>query len=222
MNILLADAEIKVANLLCRNLEEIGITVDIAVDGEEVVIKAESTPYDVILMDIILPKVDGLTVIKELRSKNISTPVLCLTAKSTVNDIVAGFNAGCDGYMSKPFALTELVARLRAIDRRSNQQRDTEICVADLRLDLVSHQFWRNGKEIRLGDKEYSFLKFFMRHPNQIISRMMLAEHVWGLLDPFSNMVDVHICFLRNKIETIPGRKILHTVRGSGYILKVG
>lgn len=221
MHVLIANREINVVNFLRRKLEENGFIIDVVSNGEEAVQKGESYPYDLILMDIVLPQKDGLTVITELRRKNITTPILCLTARNTLNDIAAGLNAGGDGYMTIPFALTELTARMRAIVRRARLTCDTEIRFAGLHLDILSRKFWRSNKEVHLSDKEYSLLEYFMRHPNQILSRTMIAEHVWGYIDLFSNTVDIHVCFLRRKIDTISGNKLFHTVRGSGYVLRL-
>jgi len=221
MRILVVEDEKKVASFIKRGLEEENFTVDMAYDGEEGLFMAESNPYDLILMDIMLPKMDGLAVIKALRGKGVNSPVLCLTAKDTVDDIVSGLNSGSDDYLTKPFAFAELVARVRALLRRGTQDRGAEIRFADLRLDPVAHKVWRGGREIELTAKEYALLEYFMRNPNQILTRTMIAEHVWDYtFDSFTNIIDVYVNYLRKKIDRDFDKKLIHTVRGIGYVLK--
>ena len=221
MRILVVEDEKKVASFIKRGLEEENFTVDMAYDGEEGLYMAEANPYDLILMDLMLPKMDGLAVIKALRGKGNKTPVLCLTAKDTVEDIVSGLDSGSDDYLTKPFAFAELVARVRALLRRGVQDRGAEIRFADLRLDPVAHKVWRGGKEIDLTAKEYSLLEYFMRNPDQILTRTMIAEHVWDYtFDSFTNIIDVYVNYLRKKIDRDADKKLIHTVRGVGYILK--
>ncbi len=223
MRILVVEDEKKVASLIKRGLEEEEYTVDLAHDGEEGVLKATESAYDLILMDIMMPKKDGLTAIKELREKNISTPILCLTAKDAVDDIVTGLGSGSDGYLTKPFAFSELVARCRALIRRKNQDRGAELFFADLRLDPVSHRVWRADNELDLTAKEYGLLEYFMMNPNQTLTRIMIAEHVWDYtFDPFTNIIDVYINYLRKKVDLNFDTKLIHTVRGMGYELKEG
>ena len=222
MHVLIANHEMKVVSFLRRKLEENGFIIDAVSNGKDAVLKAKNYPYDVILMDIVLPQKDGLTAIMELRSKNIMTPILCLTEKADLNDIVAGLDAGSDSYMTIPFALTELKARMRAIVRRTRLTSDTAVCFADLRLDLMSRKLWRSNKEVHLSGKEYSLLEYFMRHPNQILSRTMIDEHVWGFIDYFSNRVDTYVFRLRRKIDINSENKFFHTVRGGGYVLRLG
>lgn len=221
MRILVVEDEKKVASFIKRGLEEELFTVDVAYDGEEGVQMAESTTYDLVLMDVMLPKKDGLSAIKELREKSIATPILCLTAKDTVDDIVSGLDMGSDDYLTKPFAFAELVARVRALIRRGSQDRGAELYFADLRLDPVGHKVWRNNKEIDLTAKEYALLEYFMRNPNQVLTRTMIAEHVWDYtFDSFTNIIDVYVNYLRKKIDRDFDKKLVHTVRGVGYILK--
>jgi len=202
MRILVVEDEKKVASFIKRGLEEESFSVDMAYDGEEGLYMAESNPYDLILMDLMLPKMDGLSVIKELRNKGNKTPVLCLTAKDTVEDIVSGLDSGSDDYLTKPFAFAELVARVRALLRRGTQDRGAEIRFADLRLDPVAHKVWRSNKEIELTAKEYALLEYFMRNPNQILTRTMIAEHVWDYtFDSFTNIIDVYVNYLRKKVD---------------------
>jgi len=221
MRILVVEDEKKVASFIKRGLEEENFAVDLAHDGEEGLYMAEANPYDLILMDVMLPKMDGLTVIKAMREKSIATPVLCLTAKDSVDDIVAGLNIGSDDYLTKPFAFAELIARVRALLRRGTKDRGAEIKYADLRLDPVAHKVWRGEREIDLTAKEYGLLEYFMRNPNQILTRTMIAEHVWDYtFDSFTNIIDVYVNYLRKKVDKDYEKKLIHTVRGMGYILK--
>jgi heavy metal response regulator len=221
MRILVVEDEKKVASFIKRGLEEEGFAVDVAFDGEEGRFMAEGNPYDLILMDVMLPKKDGLTVVRELREKGITVPVLCLTAKDTVDDIVSGLDSGSDDYLTKPFAFAELLARVRALLRRGGQDRGAEIVFADLRLDPVAHKVWRSNKEIDLTAKEYALLEYFMRNPNETLTRTMIAEHVWDYtFDSFTNIIDVYVNYLRKKIDKDFDKKLIHTVRGAGYVLR--
>jgi DNA-binding response OmpR family regulator len=168
-----------------------------------------------------LPKMDGLTVIKELRAAGKRTPVLMLTARDTTEDIVSGLEAGSDDYLTKPFAFAELLARVRALLRRGEQDRGAEISFADLRLDPVTHKVWRSDKEIDLTAKEYGLLEYMMRNPNTVLSRAMIAEHVWDYaFDSFTNIIDVYVNYLRKKVDKEHATKLIHTVRVQGYILR--
>jgi len=221
MRILVVEDEKKVASFIQRGLEGEGFTVDVAYDGESGVEMGAGTSYDLILMDIMLPKMDGLEAIKALRAKDVATPVLCLTAKDTVEDIVAGLDSGSDDYLTKPFAFAELLARVRALVRRGTQERGAEITYADLRLDPVAHKVWRSDEEIDLTAKEYALLEFFMRNPETTLTRTMIAEHVWDYtFDSFTNIIDVYVNYLRKKVDRDYAKKLIHTVRGIGYVLK--
>ncbi|PLX89208.1 MAG: DNA-binding response regulator [Desulfuromonas sp.] len=221
MRILVVEDEKKVASFIQRGLEEEEFTVDVAHDGEEGVTMAGSVSYDLILMDVMLPKKDGLTAIQELREKQIDTPILCLTAKDAVDDIVTGLDVGSDDYLTKPFAFAELVARVKALIRRGAQDRGAELNFADLRLDPVSHRVWRDNTEIDLTSKEYALLEYFLRNANQVLTRTMIAEHVWDYtFDSFTNIIDVYVNYLRKKIDRNYDKKLIHTVRGIGYVLK--
>jgi len=221
MKILVVEDEKKVASFIKRGLEEEKFEVDVAYDGEDGFQKLLDGSYGLVILDVMLPKKDGLSVVKELRIRKILTPVLMLTAKDTVDDIVAGLNSGSDDYLTKPFAFAELLARVRALLRRSEQERGAEIRFADLRLDPVTHKVWRKDKEIDLTAKEYSLLEFFMRNPNQVLTRTTIAENVWDyIFDSFTNIIDVYVNYLRKKIDRDADKKLIHTVRGVGYILK--
>jgi len=221
MHILVVEDEKKVASFIKRGLEEEKYTVDLASDGEEGLALGTAKPYDLILMDLMLPKMDGLSVIRELRQKGIHTPVLCLTAKDTVDDIVSGLDSGSDDYLTKPFAFAELLARVRALVRRGSKDRGAEIHFADLRLDPVAHKVWRGSREVELTAKEYALLEYLMRNPNQVLTRTMIAEHVWDYtFDSFTNIIDVYVNYLRKKIDKDFDKRLIHTVRGVGYVLK--
>ena len=221
MRILVVEDEKKVSSFIQRGLEGEGFTVDVAYDGESGVELGTQNSYDLILMDVMLPKMDGLEAIKALREKEVSSPVLCLTAKDTVEDIVAGLDSGSDDYLTKPFAFAELLARVRALVRRGTQERGAEITYADLRLDPVAHKIWRGETEIDLTAKEYALLEFFMRNPETTLTRTMIAEHVWDYnFDSFTNIIDVYVNYLRKKVDRDFTTKLIHTVRGIGYVLK--
>ena len=221
MRILVVEDEKKVASFIQRGLEGEGFQIDLAADGEEGVALAKANSYDLILMDVMLPKLDGLGAIRELRAANIATPVLGLTAKDTVEDIVAGLDSGSDDYLTKPFAFAELLARVRALVRRGSQERGAEITYADLRLDPVAHRVWRSGQEIDLTAKEYALLEYFMRNAEKTLTRNMIAEHVWDYtFDSFTNIIDVYVNYLRKKVDRDFSTKLVHTVRGVGYMLK--
>lgn len=221
MRILVVEDEKKVASFIQRGLEGEGFSVDVANDGESGVDLGAKSSYDLILMDVMLPKMDGLEAVKALREKGVTAPVLCLTAKDTVEDIVAGLDSGSDDYLTKPFAFAELLARVRALVRRGTQERGAEITYADLRLDPVAHKVWRSDQEIDLTAKEYALLEFFMRNPETTLTRTMIAEHVWDYtFDSFTNIIDVYVNYLRKKIDRDFPKRLIHTVRGIGYVLK--
>lgn len=221
MRILVVEDEKKVSTFIQRGLEEEGFSVAVAFDGEEGVKKAEAETFDLILMDIMLPKMDGLAAVKYLREKDIMTPILCLTARDSVDDKVTGLDIGADDYLAKPFAFVELVARCRALIRRGSNDRGAEIFFADLKLDPVAHKVWRAGEEIVLTSKEYALMEYFMRNPNRVLTRLMIAENVWDYtFDSFTNIIDVYVNYLRNKIDQKFDKKLIQTVRGAGYALK--
>jgi len=221
MRILVVEDEKKVLSFIKRGLEEEQYEISTAMDGEEGLKMAIEKNFDLIILDWMLPKLDGLSVLKELKNQKNPTSILMLTAKDSVEDIVAGLDSGSDDYLTKPFAFAELLARVRALLRRSEQDRGAEIRFNDLRLDPVSHKVWRRDKEIDLTAKEYGLLDYFMRNPNEVLTRTMIAEHVWDYtFDSFTNIIDVYVNYLRKKIDRDAAKKLIHTVRGVGYILK--
>lgn len=223
MRILLVEDEEKVASFVKRGLEEEDYQVEISTDGEAGLELALNNHYDLIIMDVMLPKKDGLTVIRELREKNEEVPILCLTAKDSVDDVVAGLNSGSDDYLTKPFAFAELTARVRALLRRPQLDRGAEIFFSDLRLDPVAHKVWRSDQLIELTAKEYSLLEYFVRNPNQTLTRTQIAEHVWDYtFDSFTNIIDVYVNYLRKKVDKDFSVRLIHTVRGVGYVMKEG
>ncbi len=221
MHILLVEDEKKVAALIKRWLEEQGYWVDMAHDGADGLKMALEGQYDLLVMDVMMPKKDGLTVVREFREHGKTTPVLMLTARDTVDDIVAGLDAGSDDYLTKPFAFAELSARVRALTRRSTMGQEAELNYADLVMDLISRKVWRGGVEITLTVKEFSLLEYMLRNPETVLTRGMIAEQAWdNAFDSFSNIIDVYINYLRRKIDRGQERKLIHTVRGQGYMLK--
>jgi two-component system copper resistance phosphate regulon response regulator CusR len=223
MKILVVEDEKKVAGFIKRGLEEDDYQVTIVHDGVEGLKQALSGEYSLVVLDVMVPKKDGLAVVKELREAGNHVPVLMLTARGTTEDIVTGLEAGADDYLTKPFAFAELLARVRALLRRSEQDRGAEIFFADLRLDPVSHKVWRSGTEIDLTAKEYGLLEYLVRNPNTVLSRAMIAEHVWDYaFDSFTNIIDVYVNYLRKKVDKDYSTKLIHTVRGQGYILREG
>ncbi|MBP1751510.1 MAG: winged-helix transcriptional response regulator [Geobacteraceae bacterium] len=221
MKILVIEDEKKVANFIKRGLEEEKFEVDTANDGETGLQMAIEGSYCLVILDVMLPKRDGMSVVRELRSRKMMVPVLMLTAKDSLDDIVAGLNSGSDDYLTKPFAFAELLARVRALLRRTELERGAEIRFADLRLDPVTHKVWRKDKEIDLTAKEYALLEFFMRNPNQVLTRTTIAENVWDyVFDSFTNIIDVYVNYLRKKVDRDADKKLIHTARGLGYILK--
>jgi len=219
MRILLVEDEHRISTYVKRGLEEEGYAVDAVFNGTDALDWAEATPYDMIVLDILLPEKDGLSVCRELRSRGDRTPVLMLTARDTVDDRVAGLDAGADDYLVKPFAIKELLARLRALTRRSTEHQTSNILqVADLSLDMRTRQVRRAGKRIELAAKEYAVLECLLREPGRVMTRTMIAEHVWNY-DTFnqSNVVDVYVRNLRRKVDDPFDKKLIHTLRGAGY-----
>jgi heavy metal response regulator len=219
MRILLVEDERRISAYVKRGLEEEGYAVDAVYTGQEALDWGEAAAYDLIILDILLPELDGISVCRELRRRGARTPILMLTARDTVDDRVAGLDAGADDYLVKPFAIKELLARLRALTRRPSEvQKSPVIQVADLSLDTRTHKVQRSGKRIDLAAKEYAVLECLMREPGRVLTRTMIAEHVWNY-NTFnqSNVVDVYVRNLRRKIDDSFDRKLIHTLRGSGY-----
>ena len=220
MRVLIVEDEKKVAGFIKKGLEEELYAVDASGDGEEGLAMALDNSYDLIVLDIMLPRIDGLEVLSRLRKKNINTPIILLTAKDSVEDKVTGLNLGADDYLTKPFAFSELLARVRSLLRRGSDVK-TILKVSNLTLDLVRHKVKRNEEEIDLTGKEYSLLEYFMRNPGKVLTRTMIAEHVWDYnFDTFTNVIDVYVNHLRKKIDKNYPQKLLHTLRGVGYVMK--
>ncbi|MBU1727637.1 MAG: response regulator transcription factor [Candidatus Omnitrophica bacterium] len=221
MRILIIEDEKKIADFIKRGLKEEGYSVDVAHDGEEGHFLVSANDYDLLILDLMLPKIDGLTLCKKLRSEKIRAPIIMLTAKDTVKDKVAGLDSGADDYLTKPFAFQELLARIRAILRKKDANAPTKLKVGDLALDLLTHKVMRGGQEIILTNKEFSLLEYLMLNEGNVVTRTMIAEHVWDInFDTFTNVIDVYINYLRNKIDQGHKKKLLHTIRGRGYLLK--
>jgi heavy metal response regulator len=221
MKILVVEDEKKVAKFLKQGLEEERYAVDVASDGLQGETMALSGDYDLIILDIFLPKKDGIVVLKGIRSKQVKTPVLMLTAKSSVEDKVEGLDSGADDYLSKPFAFAELVARVRSLLRRGAAEKSTILKLQDLQLDTVTHKAKRADKSIELTGKEYALLEYLMRNVNRVLTRTLLSEHIWNYnFDTGTNVVDVYVNHLRSKIDDGFEKKLLFTVRGVGYVLK--
>jgi two-component system OmpR family response regulator len=221
VRILIVEDEVKLAALLRRGLTEEAHAADVASTGEDALWMAQATQYDAIVLDLMLPGLDGLEVCRRLRAEGVWSPVLMLTARDALEDRIGGLDAGADDYLTKPFAFAELLARLRALARRAAPQRPAVISVGDLTLDPATHSVRRGGSEIDLSPKEFALLETFMRRPNRVLSRFELLEHAWDYdYDNRSNVIDVYVRYLRKKIDRPFGRASLETVRGAGYRLR--
>jgi two-component system, OmpR family, response regulator len=219
--LLVVEDERKMADLLARGLREEGHAVDVAGNGEDALWMATATPYDAIVLDVMLPGLDGFAACRELRERGVWTPVLILTARDAVSDRVAGLDTGGDDYLVKPFSFDELLARLRALTRRAPAERPAVLEVGDLRLDPATHRVTRDGVEVSLSAKEFALLEVFMRRPGETLSRLRLLEGAWDMAyENRSNLVDVYVGYLRRKIDRPFGRSSLETVRGTGYRLR--
>ena len=221
MRVLLVEDEVKMAALLRRGLGEQGFAVEVAGTGEEAVAMATATPYDTIVLDVMLPGIDGFEACRRMRVRGVWSPVLMLTARGALGDRVAGLDGGADDYLTKPFSFAELLARLRALARRAEADQPSLIEVGDLRLDPAAHQVWRGDTEIELSAKELTLLEVFMRNPGHVLTRTQLLEHAWEYdYEHRSNVIEVYIRYLRRKIDQPFGVKSLETVRGAGYRLR--
>jgi len=221
MRILVVEDEKRIADFIARGLKEEQFAVDIAYDGEQGLYLAEINPYDLMIFDIMLPKLDGVEICRRLRLKKINIPILMLTALSDVKNKVVGLNSGADDYLTKPFSFDELLARVKVLLRRLTANKTSVLKVADLELNQLNHEVKRAAKTIILTAKEFALLEYFMLHLGQVISRSMISEHVWDeQFDSMSNVIDVHVRNLRNKIDDGFKKKLIHTLRGSGYLLK--
>jgi len=221
MRILVVEDEKKVASFIKKGLEEEGYAVDLAPDGEEGLALGLAHVHDLIVLDIRLPKMDGLRVLQALRQDQVTAPVLLLTVRATIEDKVLGLDAGADDYLTKPFAFEELVARVRALLRRRAETEPTVLRLDDLRLDPARRTVTRGGEKIDLTPREFALLDYFMRNPGRVLTRTMIAEHVWDYsFDTSTNVIDVYVNYLRKKIDSGREPKLLHTIRGVGYVLK--
>lgn len=221
MKILVVEDEKKVASFIKKGLEEEYYSVDVAYDGKEGSKLALNEEYDLIILDLMLPYKDGISILKEIRNEKIFTPVLILTARDTVQDKVNGLDTGADDYLSKPFSFEELLARIRALLRRNSQERSNYLQAGDLKLDIEKHKIFRNDVEIILTPKEFAVLEYLLRNKNRVISRTKLSEHIYEFhFDPETNVIDVFINKLRNKVDKGFEKQIIQTVRGVGYLIK--
>ncbi len=221
MRLLVVEDEKKVASFIKQGLEEEGYAVDVALDGEKGLEMALDRVHDLIILDISLPQMDGLQVLKKLRQQRVNIPVLLLTVRATIEDKILGLDAGADDYLTKPFAFQELVARVRALLRRRAEAEPALLQVADLILDPARRVVSRGGEKIELTAKEFALLEYFMRNPGRVLTRTLMIEHVWNYdFDTMTNIIDVYVAYLRKKIDSGREPKLIHTVRGVGYVLK--
>lgn len=221
MRLLVVEDEKKVASFIKKGLEEEGYAVDVAGDGKAGLDQALDRVHDLIILDIQLPKMDGLGVLNALRREKVAIPVLLLTVRATIEDKVLGLDAGADDYLTKPFAFQELVARVRALLRRRAEGKQAVLQVADLTLDPARRTVFRGNQKIDLTTREFALLDYFMRNPERVLTRTMISEHVWDYdFDTETNVIDVYVNYLRKKIDSGRKEKLIHTVRGVGYMLK--
>ena len=220
MRVLVVEDDNKIASFIAKGLKQAGYAVDRCPDGEEALVLAETTTYDAAVVDIMLPKLDGLSFIQRMRSRKIRTPVIILSAKASVDDRIKGLQSGGDDYLTKPFAFSELTARLHALIRRATQTSEpTRLTVGDLSLDLLTRSVTRAGQNVELQSREFSLLEYLMRHAGRTVTKTMILEHIFDYsFDPQTNVVDVLVHRLRAKID--PDKTRLHTIRGVGYVLR--
>lgn len=223
MRILLVEDDARVAGFVAKGLREQAYAVDVANEGEPALYLAGVNEYDLVILDVMLPRQDGYQVCRALRAAGLRIPILMLTARDAVDDRVAGLDSGADDYLTKPFDFKELLARLRALSRRAAVLRPAVMRVADLTLNTGSHGVWRAGKPVSLTAKEYALLEFLVVNENRVVGREQIAQHVWDeSFDPFSNVIDVYIKRLRGKLDNGAHPRLIHTRRGEGYILSAG
>ena len=222
MRILVVEDDKKIASFVKKGLEAAGFAVDHAPDGEEGLHLALTESYDAAIIDLMLPKLDGLTLIENIRKDRINTPIIILSAKGSIDDRVRGLQTGSDDYLTKPFAFSELLARVQALIRRSTGTSEpTTLSLADLTMDLLAREIYRGGKKIELQPREFSLLEYLIRNAGKVVSKTMIMEHVWDYhFDPQTNVVEARVSRLRDKIDKGFGDKLIHTVRGVGYVLK--
>jgi heavy metal response regulator len=222
MRLLVVEDEKKVASFIKKGLEEEGYAVDLVSDGKTGLTMGLDGVHDLIILDLNLPRIDGLSVLQKLRKRKVATPVLLLTVRAAIEDKVIGLDTGADDYLTKPFAFQELLARVRALLRRRAEAESPLLQVADLTLDPATRLVSRGDEKIELTTKEFALLAYFMRNPGRVLTRTMIAEHVWDYdFDPMTNVIDVYVNYLRKKIDTGREAKLIHTVRGVGYVMKV-
>ncbi len=222
MRILIVEDDEKIASFVARGLREAGFAVDHVTTAEEGLGLASTVPYDAAIVDIMLPGIDGLSMIRQMREEGINTPVIILSAKRSVEDRVKGLQTGGDDYLVKPFSFSELLARIQALLRRTTMSRETTVLeFGGVKLDLLSREVFRDGRRIELKPKEFALLEYLMRNPGRVVTRAMIMEHLWNYdFDPQTNVVDVLVCRLRDRIDRGFDRKLIHTLRGVGYVLK--
>lgn len=221
MRVLIAEDEKKIADFIRRGLKEEGYAADIAATGPAALTLAQENPYDLLLLDVMLPGLDGVAVCRQLRASGFAAPILMLTAKDRVEDKVKGLDSGANDYLTKPFAFEELLARVRALLRTKPAEQSALLTAGEIELDLASHKARLAGKELDLSAKEFSLLEYLVRNKGKIVTRTMIAEHVWDInFDTGTNVIDVYINYLRRKLEKNPAKKVIQTVRGKGYLLK--
>ena len=223
MLVLLVEDDLEIASFILKGLKEAGFAVDHAADGEEGLHLALYEPYDAAIIDIMLPKLDGLTLIEELRRKKVDTPVIILSAKRSIDDRIKGLQTGSDDYLIKPFSFSELLARVQALIRRATRTTEpTRLNVGDLSVELLTREIIRAGEKIDLQPREFSLLEYLMRNTGRVVSKTMILEHIWDYdFDPQTDVVDVLVCRLRSKVDRDFDEKMIHTIRGVGYVLDI-
>lgn len=221
MRILLVEDERKLSSVIKRGLKEVHYAVDIAENSDDAIFMAETNPYDLIILDIMIPGKDGIAICRQLRKGKLDTPILMLTARDDIEDKISGLDSGADDYLTKPFSFPEFLARVRALLRRKGKEKTTCLKIGDLELDQLTRKVYRAGQEIELTPTEYSLLEYLMLHTGQVVTRTMISEHVWNDdFDAFSNVINVYINYLKKKIDHGHAKQLIHSLRGVGYSLK--